>query len=74
MDIPAIIKNKARELGFNSIELAKIIKGKSYYSIGVVDENGDALPTGLPTFLVLSDNQIEVVSGNEGLELCSRLY
>ena len=74
MDVPNHIKEIAYENGCNSVEFVKNINGIDYYSIGLLDDNGMFVPTGLPEFIVVNGDDIKIISGNEGLELCSILY
>lgn len=72
--IPDIIKEEAARNGFNSIEYAGRLDGSDYYAVGIVDENGGPVPTGLPTFIKDCDNKLSIISGLDGLDLCSQLY
>ena len=71
--IPDIIKVEAKKHGCNSINYCGVIDGAQVYGIGAVDKCGNSLPTGLPRFLILKNAKVEFVSGEAGLDLCSRL-
>lgn len=69
MKIPKIIKDKAAEQGFNAIEFIGVKNGSQAFSVGCVDEEGNPLPTGMPTVFLLKGDKISVVSGLEALDL-----
>ena len=73
MEIPQIIKETAREHGCNRVSYSGEIDGAHVFSIGCVDMNGLPIPTGLPEFLLLKDDEITIVSGYEGLDLHCKL-
>jgi len=72
--IPAYVKNEAARNGFNSIDYAGRLDGSDYYAVGIVDKNGFPLPTGMPTFIKAADGKLSIISGLDGLDLCSRFY
>lgn len=72
--IPDYIKEKAAQNGFNSIKYAGRLDGSEYYAVGIVDEKGSPVPTGLPTFIKDCDKKLSIISGLDGLDLCSQLY
>ena len=72
--IPEYIKEEAAQNGFNSIEYAGRSDGSDYYSVGIVDVEGCPLPTGLPTFIKDSDGTLSIISGLDGLDLCSKFF
>lgn len=67
--IPKIIQDRATEQGFNSIEFIGKREGAQAFSVGSVDEEGFALPTGLPTVYLLRDWEITIKTGEEALNL-----
>lgn len=69
MKIPKIIQDIADKRGCNSVDYIGKRKGKDAYVMGFIDENGEAVPTGLPTIYLFDGNAIEIVTGMEGLEL-----
>lgn len=71
---PDYIKEEAARNGFNSIDYTGRLDGSDYYSVGIADENGFPLPTGLPTFIKDSDGKLSIISGLDGLDLCSKFY
>lgn len=72
-EIPKSIQQEASRLGFNSVSYAGRIDGVYFYSVGVLDRNGEFAPVGLPTFIALEHGKTSWVSGDEGLELSLRL-
>ena len=73
MNIPAKVKEAARNEGCNSIKYVGRIGKSEYYGIGEVDENGRAVPTGLPALVKWDGVSTDVIAGEEALELLSRL-
>lgn len=73
MNIPNIIREFANSNGFNSVGYEGEIDGAKVFSVGVVDENGTPEPLGMPTFLLLKDEEVTMVSGKEGFDLLFRL-
>ena len=71
--IPNYITEIAAKNGFNSIEFAGRLDGSDYYSVGVVDKNGLPVPTGLPTFIQDKGRILSIISGMDGLDLCTKL-
>ncbi len=71
--IPEIIKVEAQKHGCNSIEFCGVLDGSEVFGVGVVDKDGNALPTGLPKFLLLKGTKVEFIFGEAALDLCSRL-
>ena len=72
--IPDYINAEAAQNGFNSIEYAGRLDGSDYYSVGIVDQKGCPVPTGFPTFIKDSDGKLFIISGLDGLDLCSKFY
>jgi len=72
--IPAEINDEAARQGFNSVEYAGCLDGSEYYSVACVSADGTPLPTGLPTFIKDDNGKLSVISGLDGLDLCSRFY
>ena len=73
MKVPQIVKEVARTYGFNNAKYCGELDGAKVYGVETVDSNGLPVPTGLPTFLLLKDGDITIVSGNEGLDLDCKL-
>lgn len=73
-NIPSAIRNEAARQGFNSVEYAGCLDGSEYYSVACVSDDGTHLPTGLPTFIKDNNGELSVISGMDGLDLCSRFY
>ena len=69
MDIPEIILEYAEKHGCNSVEYIGKRRGKEAFGMGYVDEDGFPTPTGLPTLYLYDGKTIEVVSGEEALDL-----
>ena len=67
--IPKIVQDKAAEQGFNAVEFIGEREGAQAFSVGCVDEDGDPLPTGLPTVFLLKRNKVTVKNGIEALDL-----
>lgn len=73
-NIPSAIRNEAARQGFNSVEYAGCLDGSEYYSVACISSDGTPLPTGLPTFIKDNNGELSVISGMDGLDLCSRFY
>lgn len=69
MKIPKIIQETAQKYGCNSVGYIGKRRGKDAFVIGHVDENGEAVPTGLPTIYLTDGETVEIVAGMGGLEL-----
>lgn len=69
MKIPKIIQDIADKHGLNSVSYIGKRRGKDAFMMGFIDENGEALATGLPTIYLTDGKTVEVVSGMDGLEL-----
>lgn len=67
--IPEIISQKAHEMGFNAIEYIGEREGAQAFSAGCIDSNGEPIPMGLPTVLLLKGNNVEAVTGLNALDL-----
>lgn len=72
--IPSEINDEAARQGFNSVEYAGCLDGSEYYSVACVSADGTPLPIGLPTFIKDDNGELSVISGLDGLDLCSRFY
>ena len=72
-NIPDIILTTARKNGFNSVTFSGEVDGAKAYGVSVVDKDGNPTPQGLPTFLLLKDGKVTMVSGREGLDLLFKL-
>ena len=68
-----IVEREALRLGFNRVVFSGHVDGADAYAVGVVGEDGEPTPTGLPTYITLKDGKTSVVDGKEGLELMFRL-
>lgn len=73
MEIPKIIQDAASKEGFNSVGYEGEIDGSKVYSVGIIDEDGTPEPLGMPTYLLLKDNEVNMVSGKDGFDLMFRL-
>lgn len=69
MKIPKIIQEMADQDGANRISYIGKRRGKDAYTLGYVDEEGIIAPTGLPVIHLYDGQTVEVISGQEGLEL-----
>lgn len=69
MKIPKIIQEAADKDGWNRIGYIGKRKGKDAFAASYIDEDGCAVPTGLPTIYLTDGKTVEVVCGEEGLEL-----
>ena len=67
--IPKIIQDKADEQGFNAVEFIGEREGAQAFSVGCVDEDGEPLPTELPTVFLLKGDKVTVKNGIEALDL-----
>ena len=72
-NIPEIVLAAARKNGFNSVHFSGEVDGAKAYGVSVVDKDGNPTPMGLPTFLLLKDWKVTMVSGKEGLDLLFKL-
>ena len=72
-NIPEAVLAEARRQGFNWVSHSGTVDGSEVYGVGVVDAKGEFPPIGLPTFIVVKDGRMSMVSGDEGLELACRL-
>ncbi len=73
-EIPQIVRQTAEENGFNSVQYVCDYKGAKVYSVGIFDQKtGMYEPIGLPTFLLLKNNQVRFADDNESEVLFSRL-
>lgn len=69
MKVPKIIQDIADKKGCNSVSFIGKRKGKDAFVMGYVDENGEAVPTGLPIIYLFDGKTVEIIGGEEGLEL-----
>ena len=67
--IPKNILDKAAEQGFNAIEFIGEREGAQAFSVGCVDEDGEPIPTGLPTVFLLKGDKVTMKNGLEALDL-----
>ena len=67
--IPKIVQDKAAEQGFNAVEFIGEREGAQAFSVGCVDEDGEHLPTGLPTVFLLKGDKVTMKNGLEALDL-----
>ena len=67
--IPKIIQDNAAEQGFNAVEFIGEREDAQAFSVGCVDEDGEPLPTGLPTVFLLKEDKVTVKRGVEALDL-----
>ena len=67
--IPEIVLDEAKKHGFNEVSYIGEHKGAQVYSVGFVDKDGLAVPTGLPTSILLKEGKTEIVAGEAGLKL-----
>ena len=72
-NIPDIVNEIALSEGFNSVSYEGEYNGAKVYSVGIIDKDGIPEPLGMPTFLLLKDGKVTIVSGKEGFELMFRL-
>lgn len=73
MEIPKIVWEVATNEGCNSVQYLGEHNGSQVFGMGIVGKNGLPEPTGLPELILLKDGKTEIVGGEEGLELLSRL-
>ena len=71
-EIPIQVRQAASRLG-NSISFNGTLDGKEVYSVGTVDKNGSAVPTGLPVYILWDGKSVSKVSGYDALDLLGRL-
>lgn len=68
-NIPDIVKKTAEENGFNCVSYAGVLDTSQVFSVGVIDEEGNPIPMGMPTFIILKDNKPKMISGYKGLDI-----
>lgn len=68
-NIPDIVKKTAEENGFNCVNYAGVLDNSQVFSVGVIDEEGNPTPLGMPTFIIFKDNTPKMVSGYKGLDI-----
>lgn len=73
MKVPKNVRKIAEEHAFNSVNYVGDIDGFQVFGCSNIDEDGFAVPQGLPTLILLKDGKTEFVDGEEGLEIASRL-
>lgn len=71
--IPNIVIDAAHEEGFNYVEYICEFNGSQAFSVGIKDEKGMFVPIGLPTFLLLKDNQVRYATDIECEQICKNL-
>ena len=64
-----ILKDAAKDLGFSDIAYIGLYKNKQVFSVGLIDNNGFPLPTGLPVLMLLFNGSIEIVDGENSFSL-----
>ena len=72
-NIPIEVKRLAEHECCNRIRFIGVHNGKNVYSIGQVGEDGIPIPSGLPHLVIWDGAKTELVTGEEGLSLLSRL-
>ena len=60
-NIPKQVLNLAQENGFNDISWAGKTADGEYYSIGMTDENGMPMPTGLPNYILFNKGKCSII-------------
>lgn len=71
MNIPEIVKTIAYSEGCNSITYVGCIGEDDFYGIGEVDEEGRAVPNGLPALVKWNGKDASVICGHEALDILS---
>lgn len=74
MKTPKKVQELAAASGFNRAQYAGTLDGVNYFSLGIVDKNGDPLPSGLPAFVMEAGGRYSLVDGPAGLDVCNRLF
>ena len=69
MKTPKIIQDIGDKYSLNGISYIAKRKGKDAFVIGHIDEDGEAVTTGLPTIYLTDGKTVEVIGGRKGLEL-----
>lgn len=72
-NIPDIVKIAAQNKGFNSVEYEGEVDGAKVYSVGIIDKDGTPVPLGMPSYLLLKDDEVSMTSGKDGFNLMFRL-
>lgn len=69
MKIPKIIQDIANKNGCNNVTFIGKRRGKDAFVMGYIDKNGEAVSTGLPVIYLSNGKTVEIVGGEEALEL-----
>lgn len=69
MKVPKIIQDIADKNGCNNVGFIGKRRGKDAFVMGYVDENGEAVPTGLPIIYLFDGKTVETIYGEEALDL-----
>lgn len=64
---------KERGIAVNHVEFIATIEGEDVYSGSLLDDDGFALPTGLPMIVLSKGDNLRLVKGDEALKLCDSL-
>lgn len=72
--IPSVVHRYQEKYGCNYCEYVANIENEDVYSISLVDNDGFALPTGLPIFILVKGDKGRVVSGEQALNLLDTLF
>ena len=70
--IPQAVLLAASNEAFNEITYIGNLDGQEVYGFAEVDESGFPVPLGLPTLGLWDGKRVEIVSGEEGLQLLGR--
>lgn len=69
MKVPKIIQEIADKNGCNKVCFIGKRRGKEAYGMGYIDKSGNPIPTGLPVLYLFDGKTVEIVGGEEALEL-----
>lgn len=71
--IPAIVTSYLHKFGCNHAQFITTNDDGDVYSLSQLDKNGNALPIGLPIFVILKDNDVTLRTGKQALKYMDSL-
>lgn len=72
--IPSIVTSYMDKFGCNNAQFITTNDDGDVYSLSQIDKNGNALPIGLPIFVILKDNKVSVYTDKQALEYQDNLF
>lgn len=68
-NIPQAVTQAAKSQGFNKVSYKGEYEGSSVYSVGCVRDDGQVVPTGLPTIILFKNNNAKMICGMESFDI-----